>query len=180
MKSTMYLPRGCCLRNLNPPIRFARRISHIRFSASVALLRISRARPLYKGSRRISTMIRPAQSSANSLYTGSANLRPSPRPSPLRGEGEPRAVGEGDLADFYDYRFAFSYAAAQGGQAVVRARVARCFAAPAQLVHQGHDHPRRGGAGRVTKGDRAAVDVRPGADLLRFLRVPAGHDQGRH
>src|SRR5439155_19872512 len=122
-------------------------------SASVALLRISRARPLYKGSRRISTMIRPAQSSANGLYTGSANLRPSPRPSPLRGEGDLRPPagegdlrpsprpspprGEGDLADFDDYGFAFAYAAARGGQAVVRAAVARRLAAAPQAVPPG-------------------------------------------
>src|SRR5207245_9500683 len=89
---------------------------------------------------------------------GEGDLRPSPRPSPLRGEG--------DLADFHDYGFAFAYAAASCAQAVVRARVACRLAAPPQLVHQGHDHPRRGGAGRVAEGDRAAVHVRLRADLL--------------
>src|SRR5947207_1243383 len=80
--------------------------------------------------------------------------------------------------DFDDDRLALADATADRGQSVVRAPVALATPAP-ELVDQRHDEPRAGRARRVADRDRAAVDVRLGADLLGLLPVASRHHERR-
>src|SRR5947208_4045657 len=81
----MYLPKTCCLRNLRPASRRARRIDHTRCSAEFWFARSFLARPVISGSRRMS----PCSCEADARDNGLNSLLPHvPHPDHLPWWGE--------------------------------------------------------------------------------------------
>src|SRR5438309_1601699 len=82
----MYLPKTCCLRNLRPASRRARRIDHTRCSAEFWFARSFLARRVISGSRRMSPCSREADARDNGLNRLLPHV-PHPDPLPWWGEG---------------------------------------------------------------------------------------------
>src|SRR2546428_2075935 len=87
---------ACCRRNLYPRNRFPRSRDQMRFSAAVCSRLNLRDRSTEIESRLRYRMVVDERLDANALNNVMGNSRPSPQPSPLRGEGEqdPLPIGE--------------------------------------------------------------------------------------
>src|SRR2546427_13105988 len=94
---------ACCRRNLYPRNRFPRSRDQMRFSAAVCSRLNLRDRSTEIESRLRYRMVVDERLDANALNNVMGNSRPSPQPSPLRGEGEqdPLPIGGGGLLAWF-------------------------------------------------------------------------------